>query len=132
MAIDLAMRLAPEGAVTATVALPSHAEMLLSDAGVKPEELDGLRHQRLDLLDEQLEKFLADYGGSVAGSVVDGPPAEAVAEFARRRNADLVVAASRGAGGSSMVLLGSVAEALLGSSACDVAIARSPGTFRRP
>ncbi len=131
-AVTLAMELAPDADITAVVALPTHAEMLLSDAGVKPGTLDEVRHRRLDLLDEQLEKFVTDWGGAVGAAVVDGPPAEAVAEYARRKSADLVVASSRGAGGSSMVLLGSVAEALLGAAACDVAIARAPGQFRRP
>jgi nucleotide-binding universal stress UspA family protein len=64
--------------------------------------------------------------------VLDGPPAETVAEFARRRNADLVVVASRGAGNSNMVLLGSIAEATMSTVPCDVAVARVPGRFRRP
>ena len=130
--IHLARRLAPGAEVTAVVALPTHAEMLLSDAGVKAAALDKLRHERMLLLEEHLAKFVTDWGDEVAMSVVDGPPAEAVAEFARRRHADLVVASSRGAGGSSMVLMGSVAEAMLETVPSDVAIARTPGAFRRP
>ena len=131
-AVDLALKLAPEAEITAVVSLPTHAEMLLSDAGVKAEALDRLRHDRMALLEEQIEKFTVDWADRVATTVVDGSPAEAVAEFARRRSADLVVASSRGAGGSSMVLLGSVAEAMLQTSPGDVAIARAPGPFRRP
>lgn len=130
--VELALALAPKGEVTAVVALPTHAEMLLSDAGVKAGALDELRHDRMALLEEQLETFVTEWGDDVAISVVDGPPAEAVAEFARRRNADLVVASNRGAGGSSMVLMGSVAEAMIETAPCDVAIARAPGSFRRP
>ena len=36
--------------------------------------------------------------------VLDGPPPQTVTEFARISNADLVVADSRGAGNSNMVL----------------------------
>ena len=96
--VELALKLAPDAEITAVVSLPTHAEMLLSDAGVKANALDTLRHDRMALLEEQAEKFAVDWGDRVATSVVDGPPAEAVAEFARRRNADLVVASSRGAG----------------------------------
>ena len=131
-AVDLALKLAPSGDVTAVVSLPTHTEMLLSDAGVKAGTLDELRRNRMALLEEQLEKFVTDWGDTVAISVVDGPPAEAVSEFARRRSADLVVASNRGAGGSSMVLMGSVAEAMLQTAGGDVAIARTPGVFRRP
>ena len=130
--VDLARRLAPGAEITAVIALPTHAEMLLSDAGVKAAVLDKLRFERMALLEEHLAKFVTDWGDEVAMSVVDGPPAEAVAEFARRRHADLVVASSRGAGDSSMVLMGSVAEAMLESVPSDVAIARTPGAFRRP
>lgn len=131
-AVELALRLAPGGEVTAVVALPTYAEMLLSDAGVKAEALDKLHHHRIAFLEEQIEKYVIEWGDRIATRVIEGPPAEAVSEFARRRNADLVVASSRGAAGSNMVLLGSVAEALLESAPCDVAIARVPGRFRRP
>lgn len=132
-AVDLALTLT-SGAetVTAVASLPSHDEMILSDAGVAPEQLDGVRRQRLSKLEEHLEKFVAGWGGLVASRVLDGPPAETVAEFARRRSADLVVVASRGAGNSNMVLLGSIAEATMSTVPCDVAVARVPGRFRRP
>ena len=132
-AVDLALTLSNEAEpVTAVASLPSHDEMILSDAGVQPEQLDGVRRQRLSMLEERLEKFVAGWGGLVMSRVLDGPPAETVAEFARRRNADLVVVASRGAGNSNMVLLGSIAEATMSTVPCDVAVARVPGRFRRP
>ena len=106
--------------------------MILSDAGVSPEQLDRVRRARLSMLEERLEKFVAGWGGLVRTRVLDGPAAETIAEFARRRNADLVVVSSRGAGNSSMVLLGSIAEATMWSVPCDVAVARVPGRFRRP
>ena len=132
-AVDLAITLATGAeSVTAVVSLDSHDEMILSDAGVPPEQLDRVRRKRLSMLEEQLEKFVAGWGGLVTTRVLDGPPAETVAEFARRRNADLVVVSSRGAGNSNMVLLGSIAEATMWSAPCDVAVARVPGRFRRP
>ena len=132
-AVDLAITLATGAdTITAVASLPSHHEMILSDAGVPPEHLDGLRRRRLSMLEERLEKFVAGWGGVVTVRVLDGPPAETVAEFARRRNADLVVVSSRGAGGSNMVLLGSIAEATMWMVPCDVAVARVPGRFRRP
>ncbi|MDE0375373.1 MAG: universal stress protein [bacterium] len=79
-----------------------------------------------------MQKFVAGGGGLVTSVVLDGPPPQTVAEFARISNADLVVAASRGAGDSNIVLLGSNAEALMGNVPCDVAIARVPGRFYRP
>ena len=132
-AVDLAIMLATTAeTITAAASLPSHDEMILSDAGVPAEQLDGVRRNRLSVLEERLEKFVAGWGGLVTTRVLDGPPAETVAEFARRHNADLVVMANRGAGNSNMVLLGSIAEAAMWTVPCDVAIARVPGKFRRP
>lgn len=132
-AVDLALAMAA-GAdrITAVVSLSPHAEMMLSDAGVHPEQLDKLRRERLSMLAEDLGEFTAGWGNRVAPLVLDGPPAESVAELARRRRADLVVAANRGASGSSLVLLGAAAEAMMWSVPCDVAVARAPGRFRRP
>lgn len=132
-AVELALDLATDAeTVTAVVSLPSQDEMILSEAGVVPEQLDLVRRKRLSILENRLEKFVAGWGGIVRTRVLDGPPAETVAEFARRRNADLVVLSSRGAADSNMVLLGSVAEATMWTVPCDVAIARVPGKFRRP
>lgn len=132
-AIELAMDMAPcAESITAVASLSPHAEMLLSDAGVNPEQLDALRRDRLAMLGDRLDKFTAGWGDRVVARVLDGPPAESVAELARRRRADLVVAANRGAAGTNMVLLGSTVEAMLSSVPCDVAIARAPGRFRRP
>ena len=132
-AVDLALTLTTGAEpVTAVASLPSQDDLILSAAGVPPEQLDGVRRQRLSMLEERIEKFVAGWGGLVASRVLDGPPAESVAEFARLRNADLVVVASRGAGNSNMVLLGSVAEATMSTVPCDVAVARVPGRFRRP
>lgn len=132
-AVDLAILLATGAdTVTAVASLPTDDEMMLSDAGVQPERLGVLRRERLTLLEERMQKFVAGWGGLVTPVVLDGPPPETVAEFARLSNADLVVAASRGAGNSNMVLLGSNAEALMWTVPCDVAIARVPGRFYRP
>lgn len=132
-AVDLALLLATGAdTVTAVASLPTDDEMMLSDAGVVPERLGVLRRERLTLLEERMQKFVAGWGGLVTPVVLDGPPPETVAEFARLSNADLVVAASRGAGNSNMVLLGSNAETLMWTVPCDVAIARVPGRFYRP
>ena len=132
-AVDLALLLATGAdTVTAVASLPTDDETMLSDAGVSPQRLGRVRRERLTLLEERMQTFVAGWGGLVTPVVLDGPPPETVAEFARLSNADLVVAASRGAGNSSMVLLGRRAEALMWTVPCDVAIARVPGRFQRP
>lgn len=132
-AVELALRLSPgRESVTAAVSLPAHAEMALSDAGVRREELDRLRQMRASALRAAAEEFAGRWEGRVSVHVAQGPPAEALAELARTRRADLLAVSNRGMGGSNMVLLGSVAEAALLRAPCDVAVARVPGPFRRP
>lgn len=131
-AVDLAFAIAPEAEVTAVAALPSNAEILLAEAGVAAERLAQVRKQRMAALEESLGKFAAEYEGRLDLHVVDGPPPDAIGELARRASADLVTVGSRGAAGSTMVLLGSVAEAVMETVPCDVAVARVPGPFRRP
>jgi len=131
-AIDLARAIAPGAEVIAVAALPSNAETLLAESGVAADCLAKLRAQRTADLGESLAKFVADWGDQVETRVVQGPPPDAISELARRVSADLVTVASRGAAGSSMVLLGSVAEAVMQAVPSDVAVARVPGPFRRP
>ena len=74
----------------------------------------------------------AAFARGVRTLVVDGPPTETIDEVVRRRGADLVIAASRGATATRMVLLGTVAEGLVTEAPCDVLIARTKAPFRRP
>lgn len=131
-AVDLALAIAPDAEITLAASLPVNAELLLAEAGVQADRLDQLRTNRVKVLEEQLEKYAVDWGDRVKTAVTEGPVAFSIAEVARRRGADLVTVASRGAGGSSMVLLGSVAESVMEAVPCDVAVARVPGPFRRP
>ncbi len=131
-AVDLAFAIAPDAEVTAVAALPSNAEILLAEAGVPADRLAAVRKRRTAALEESLAKFAAEYEGRLDLQVVDGPPPDAIGELARRASADLVTVGSRGAAGSAMVLLGSVAEAVMETVPCDVAVARVPGPFRRP
>jgi nucleotide-binding universal stress UspA family protein len=77
-------------------------------------------------------EFSEKWHGRVRTMVTDGPPAETIDESVRRRSADLVVVGSRGATATRMVLLGTVAEGLVSHAPCDVLVARSPVSFRRP
>jgi nucleotide-binding universal stress UspA family protein len=84
------------------------------------------------MAEERMEEFAAMWDGDVRTLVVDGPPTETIEEIVRRRGADLVVVASRGASATRMVLLGTVAEGLVTQAPCDVLVARSKNLFRRP
>lgn len=122
----------PDADVTAMFALPARFDPLLIDAGMFNEEISASRTARLDKAEMRMHEFVENWPGRVRPLVVDGPPQETIDEMARRRGADLVSVATRGAGATRMVLLGSVAEAVAAEAPCDVFIARVSAQFRRP
>jgi len=131
-AVTSGLSLFPEAQITALYSLPSRFDSILADAGLFKEELEASRGARLDMARERMEGFASTWDGSVGTMVVDGPPSETIEEVVRRRGADLVIVASRGATSTRMVLLGTVAEGLVNQAPCDVFVARSRAAFRRP
>lgn len=131
-AVGAVLRRFPEAEVTALFSLPSRFDPLLVEAGLFNEEISASRSQRLEEAGLRMEEFVENWPGRVRPLVADGPPREAIGEMVRRRGADLVSVASRGAGATRMVLLGSVAEEVAAEAPCDVFIARVPSQFRRP
>lgn len=132
VAIERALTLLPGAEVTALYSLPTRFDSMLVDAGLFAEELEASRGARLGMAEERMAEFTAEWDGDVRTLVVDGPPSETIEEVVRRRGADLVIAASRGASATRMVLLGTVAEGLVTHAPCDVLIVRSRAPFRRP
>jgi nucleotide-binding universal stress UspA family protein len=130
--VETALALFPKAEVTLVHCLPARFDSLLKRAGLFQEELDGSRTRRLDAARDRMAEFAARWGNRVKTMVVDGPTPGAVDEAVRQRSADLVVVSSRGATATRMVLLGSVAEEMLGAIPCDVLVARVKSAFRRP
>ena len=76
---------------------------------------------------EAAQRHLAEWGAKVSGEglqieehVTPRVPSEAIVELAREIAADLIVMGTRGQGGLSHVLLGSVAERTLRTAPCPV------------
>ncbi len=132
LAVEAAMRWAPDAEITVAYVLPSRFDPFMLNAGMFPEEVDLVRRSRLDEAGLRLEEFVERWPGRVRPYLADGPADSVLEDIARRRNADLVVVGSRGAGATKIVLLGTVAATVLRSMPCDVLIARVPGDFRRP
>lgn len=131
-AISAVVERFPEADITAVFSLPSRFDPILTEAGLFAEEVEADRRRRLGVATDRMERFLTPWSDRVKPVVVDGPAQETIAEVVRRRSADLVAVASRGAGATRMVLLGTVAEALVTEAPCDVLVARVPSAFRRP
>ncbi len=131
-ALDQAMARFPDAETTVVYSLTSRFDPVLIDAGLFIEELDADRSRRLEVARDRMAEFVHGRTGVARTTVLDGPTLESVSEVVRQRNADLLVVGSRGASATRMVLLGSVAEGLLGSAPCDVLLARVHSAFRRP
>ena len=132
VAVNRGLALFPEAEITVLYSMPSRFDSILADAGLFKEELEASRDSRLSLAEGRMEEYAATWDGAVRTLVVDGPPTQTIEEVVRRRGADLVVVASRGASATRMVLLGTVAEGLVTQAPCDVLVARSRAPFRRP
>lgn len=132
MAVERAVELFPDADITVLYSLPSRFDPLLSEAGLFPEEVDASRGSRLEAARDRMAEFVQEWNNDVRTLVTDGPPTETIDELVRRRSADLVVVGSRGATATRMVLLGTIAEGILIKAPCDVLVARSHATFRRP
>ena len=74
----------------------------------------------------EVEKALDELGesrpGSVTVQVVSGTPAHELLSTAKARNADLIVVGSRGAGGFTRLLMGSVSTQVSHHARCPVVI----------
>lgn len=132
VAVNHGLALFPEAEITVLYSMPSRFDSILAEAGLFKEELEASRGSRMGLAQERMEEYAATWNSAVRTLVVDGPPSQTIEEVVRRRGADLVVVASRGASATRMVLLGTVAEGLVTQAPCDVLVARSPARFRRP
>jgi len=131
-AVNRVLAMFPGADLTVMYSLPSRFDPILSGAGLFNEEMEASRGTRIEAAKDRMLEFTQSWSGGIRTMVTDGPPMENIDEAVRRRGADLVVVGSRGASATRMVLLGTVSEALVGHAPCDVLIARSPSTFRRP
>ncbi len=132
VSVENSLKWFPDADTTVLYSLPSRFDPVLAGAGLFQEELDASRETRLEIAEDRMAEFSHSWNGKVRTLVADGPPTETIDEIVRRRGADLVVVGSRGASATRMVLLGTVAEGLISVAPCDVLVARSPSTFRRP
>ncbi len=129
--VELARRLAPTAEITAAFAVTSRFDPMLADAGMSAVEIDQMRSQRIARAKEAMDRFVSQWA-DVKPLVVSGSPSEALNEAVRRRQSDLITVSNRGGAGDSMVLLGAVAEEVMQTAPCDVAVARVESVFRRP
>jgi nucleotide-binding universal stress UspA family protein len=91
--------------------------------------MDALRNDVEELLDAVVDEVAGENPGvSIVRVAVEGPPAEVLIEAAA--DADLLVVGSRGPGGFSGLLLGSVSQQCAHHASCPVVIVRNAGAAR--
>lgn len=76
-----------------------------------------------------LDQMITDQvprGVRAESKVLFGNPVDAIVDYARETNADLIVSCTHGRGGLSHVLMGSTAEALVRHSPCPVLTLKQP------
>jgi nucleotide-binding universal stress UspA family protein len=132
VAVNRAVEEFPDADLTVLYSLPARFDPILADAGLFNEEVEASRDARLAAAKERMEGFISEWDAELRTMITDGPPLETIDEVARRRSADLLVVGNRGATATRMVLLGTVAEGLVGAAPCDVLVARAKSPFRRP
>lgn len=108
-AADLAEALGSTLIVT-TVAAPADSEAT--------EEAERLARERLD----RARAYLDERGLTAELVPSTGPPAKAIVELARRRNADLIVVGTRKKGFFDRLVEGSVNQDVLRRAGCDVLV----------
>jgi universal stress protein A len=85
--------------------------------------------ERAAEIKKTLDKLIADQvpsGVRSEAKVLFGNPVDAIVDYARETNADLIISCTHGRGGLSHVLMGSTAEALVRHSPCPVLTLKQP------
>lgn len=90
-----------------------------------PIDLDDLRRETDELLDQQVRAAFGDREARVERRVVEDLPARAVLDAAGD-GADLIVVGSRGRGGLKGLLLGSVSQKVVSHAPCPVVVVPGP------
>ena len=94
--------------------------------------MDDLMEEALSYLNKWVEK-LTEQGVKVSADVVEGDDvAEAIVEYAKDHDIDLIVQSTHGRGGLSRLVFGSVAEGVLRRTACPVLFIRSGNDKANP
>ena len=122
VAVQEGVALAGEVGARVTFAYVRSSLPLLGDPYYQRELSEQLRRGRV-VLDAALESA-REHGVEADAEILEGNAADSIAELARCRGADLIVAGSRGHSALTSVLLGSVSRALVQRSSVPVMIVR--------
>ena len=95
----------------------------------REQEMESLRAEAERTLD-RAKKHLSEAGLEVRVEVLFGRPAERIAEYAMKREVDLIAMSTHGRSGFSRWVFGSVAQKVLRAVAVPILLIRPPGADR--
>lgn len=98
------------------------AAMAFGEASMAAACLDALEDEGRALAQDAASRVRAIWACDV--TVLDGPPVDAIIDYARESGADLIVIGSHGRTGLPRLLLGSVAEGVIRNAGTPVLVAR--------
>jgi nucleotide-binding universal stress UspA family protein len=100
---------------------------LVGDEYMSPQTYADVQQSMQDHAQKQLDKLVARAkaaGARVRGLVLDGVAAETIVRTARSKHADVIVMGTHGRTGFARLLMGSVAERVVGTAPCPVLTVR--------
>ncbi len=108
----------------AEVVLVRAHELMLHDLGDQLALERAMREEAQDYLDRTATGIHSEIGLTPRTAILDGPPAHAICEFARKQKAPLLVMSTHGRTGFSRAWMGSVADAVVRSTSAPVLMLR--------
>ncbi|HEX8964103.1 MAG TPA: TSUP family transporter [Rhodocyclaceae bacterium] len=93
-------------------------------SAVLPTHNEQRRHEAVAAV-ERVKSALADQAVAVTGVVAEGRPEQVIVEQGRKAGADLIVVGTHGRNGIGQLLMGSVAERVIGAANCPVLAVKS-------
>ena len=116
-----------EGAELLLVNVLPSVMPLDGDGYMSPKTYDDLQRSIRAQAQKQIDKLLAKAKAArvrARGLLLDGTPADAIARAARAKHANVIVMGTHGRTGLARLLMGSVAERVVGTAPCPVLTVR--------
>lgn len=121
--IEIAMKLAPTGKITALHAFEAPYEAKLRFDEVSEETIQAYRAQLRAQKDKELRQFVTECADSSLPATIEfGPTAAVIKEKAKSLESDLIVIGKHGQSAWEDMLLGSVTKQVIQEASCDVLV----------
>jgi len=114
-----------DAAAVAASNFAKHCGKAVTVMSVVHEDFTERRRAEMDGAVQRVTSLLTQGGATARGELVEGRPAQAIVDMARRTNADVIVIGTHGRSGLEKVLIGSVSERVIGQADCAVMVVKA-------